>query len=110
MPTSDLRLWKLRCFGANFNISRITRFLCYFLGLKFSSVLLCTLFPSLEQSFTWGANYDEMLTLPISEPIEFTVSSWSEHGTEKIRLSFLLSVSWLCYCIGDFETIFFSVE
>ena len=25
---------------------------------------------------------DEVLTLPISEPIEFTVSSWSEHGTE----------------------------
>ena len=40
-------LWILRCFGANFNMSRITRFLCYFLGLKFSSVLFCTLFPSL---------------------------------------------------------------
>ena len=57
-----------------------------------------------EQIFTRGANYDKMLTLPISEPIEFTVSSWSEHGTEKICLSFLLSVSWLCFCIGDFET------
>ena len=28
-------------------MSRITRFLCYFFGLKFASVLFFTLFPSL---------------------------------------------------------------
>ena len=48
-----------------------------------------------------GANYDEeeILSLPISEPIELTVSSWSEHGTERIHLSLVLSMSSLCYCI-----------
>ena len=39
----------LRCFGANCNMSRITRFLCYFFLLKYSSVLYFTLFPSLFQ-------------------------------------------------------------
>ena len=38
----------LRCFAANRNMSRTTRFLCYFLGLKFASVLFFTLFPSLH--------------------------------------------------------------
>ena len=37
----------LRCFGANCNMSRITRFLCYFFLLKYSFVLYFTLFPSL---------------------------------------------------------------
>ena len=37
----------LRCFGANCNMSRNTRFLCYFFLLKYSSVLYFTLFPSL---------------------------------------------------------------
>ena len=39
--------WNLRCFGANCNMSRITRFLCYFFGLKFASVLFFYAFPSL---------------------------------------------------------------
>ena len=30
----------LRCFAANCNMSRITRLLCFFLGLKFASVHL----------------------------------------------------------------------
>ena len=34
----------LRCFAANCNMSRITRFLCYFLGLKFASVLFLRFF------------------------------------------------------------------
>merc|ERR1712055_50071 len=36
-----------RCFGAHCKMSRNTRFLCYFFGLKYSSVLFSTLFPSL---------------------------------------------------------------
>ena len=39
-----------------------------------------------ESCAQWQArvpvNDNEVLTLPISEPIEFTVNSWSEHGTE----------------------------
>ena len=37
----------IRCFGANCNMSRNTRFLCYFFLLKYVSVLFFTLFPSL---------------------------------------------------------------
>ena len=37
----------LRCFGTNCNMSRNTRFLCYFFLLKYSSVLYFMLFPSL---------------------------------------------------------------
>ena len=36
-----------RCFGVNYDMSRITRFLCYFLSLKFVSVLSYHAFPSL---------------------------------------------------------------
>ena len=38
----------LRCFGANCNMSWNTRFWCYFVLLKYSSVLYFTLFPSLK--------------------------------------------------------------
>ena len=49
----------LRSFAANCNMSRITRLLCYFFGLKFASVLFSTLFPSLVllllgPTFGWG--------------------------------------------------------
>ena len=37
-----------RCFGAHCKMSRNTRFLCYYFGLKYSSVLFSTLFPSLD--------------------------------------------------------------
>ena len=37
-------------FPANCNMSRIARFLCYFCGLIFASVLFFTLFPSLKFS------------------------------------------------------------
>ena len=37
-----------RCFGAHCKMSRNTRFLCYYFGLQYSSVLFSTLFPSLE--------------------------------------------------------------
>ena len=40
----------LRCFGANCNMSRNTRFLCYFFLLEYSSVLYFTLFPSLIEN------------------------------------------------------------
>ena len=36
-----------RCFGAHCKMSRNTRFLCYYFGLKYSSVLFSTRFPSL---------------------------------------------------------------
>ena len=36
-----------RCFGANCKMSQNTRFLCYYFGLKYSSVLFFTLIPSL---------------------------------------------------------------
>ena len=32
---------------------------------------------------------DEILTLPISEPIELTVSSWTEHGTKKLKFGII---------------------
>ena len=37
----------LRCFGVNYDMSRITRFLCYFLSLILASVLSYYAFPSL---------------------------------------------------------------
>ena len=37
----------LRCFGVNYDMSRITRFLCYFLSLKLATVLFYYAFPSL---------------------------------------------------------------
>ena len=42
----------LRCFGVNYDMSRITRFLCYFLSLKLASVLSYYAFPSLISSLT----------------------------------------------------------
>ena len=44
----------LPCFAANCNMTRITRFLCYFVGLKFASVLSITLIPSLSKK--WPSN------------------------------------------------------
>ena len=38
----------LRCFGVNYDMSRITRFLCYFLSLKLASVPSYYAFPSLS--------------------------------------------------------------
>ena len=37
----------LRCFGINYDMSRVTHFLCYFLSLKLASVLSYYAFPSL---------------------------------------------------------------
>ena len=52
----------LRCFGTNCNMSRNTRFLCYFFLLKYSSVLYFTLFPSLE-IITWPTHTVHLCTL-----------------------------------------------
>ena len=43
----------LRCFGVNYDMSRIMRFLCYFLSLKLASVLSYYAFPSLVL-FSWS--------------------------------------------------------
>ena len=43
----------LRCFGVNYDVSRITRFSCYFLSLKLASVLSYYAFPSLVL-FSWS--------------------------------------------------------
>ena len=49
----DLIQGNSRCFGAHCKMSRNTRFLCYYFGLKYSSVLFFTLFPSLLTSNIW---------------------------------------------------------
>ena len=39
----------LRCFGVNYDMSRITRFLCYFLSRRLATVLSYYAFPSLPK-------------------------------------------------------------
>ena len=58
----------LRCFGANCNMSRTTRFVCYIFLLKYSSVLYFTLFPSLlgAMQLTWVEyNFVQFITYGI---------------------------------------------
>ena len=40
----------LRCFGINYDMSRITHFLCYFSSLKLASVLSYYAFPSMSET------------------------------------------------------------
>ena len=51
----------LRCFGVNYDMSRITRFLCYFLSLKLASVLSYYAFPSLSQPNLTEVFYTELI-------------------------------------------------
>ena len=47
----------IRCFGANCNMSRNTRFFVLFFLLKYASVLFFTLFPSLSASLVCQAYF-----------------------------------------------------
>ena len=45
----------LRCFGVNYDMSQITRLLCYFLTLRHASVISYCAFPSLLGGLCWVA-------------------------------------------------------
>ena len=86
MNTLELGLIQgnLRFFGANFNMSRNTRFLCYFFSLKYSSVLYFTPFPSLNSivNFVKATNIADK---KFRGPSDWT-ERWHQRWLPKIHL------------------------
>ena len=59
-----------RCFGANCKMAQNTRFLCYYFGLKYSSVLFFTIIPSLMMT-----SFVDLTNICISKEILETLTS-----------------------------------
>ena len=81
-----------RCFGANCKMSQNTRFLCYYFGLKYSSVLFFTLIPSLKIStnmFIFGKLFN-ILTKPYSVPVPRNQIEWKK--LRSINTVYLISM------------------